>query len=303
MKYAYYPGCSVKSSMKEYEESAKAISKILEIELVEIPDWNCCGSVDAVYSFKPLYSVALAARNLALAEKMKMDLITLCSACYYTLARTNKILKEDSGIKSKVDDALRNAGLAYNGGVKVRHFAEALLTDTGLQKIKENVKVPLSSLKVASYYGCFMVRPPDICNFDNPEHPKRLEELSETLGATKVDYYGKTRCCGGSVGITDEEVMLKMSRDILLNAKNAGANCITTACTMCHVNLDARQKDVETRFNVGIELPVLHFTQLVGLAFGIDPKQLGLQRNCVSTKEIYPLTATSGSKTEKPPAG
>ncbi len=123
------------------------------------------------------------------------------------------------------------------------------------------------------------------------------------MGASKVDYYGKTRCCGGSLGITDEEIILKTSKDILLSAKNSGANCITTACPLCHLNLDARQKDIESRFNVKINLPVLHFTQLVGLAFGIDPKQLGLQRNCVSTKEIYPLTATSGSKTEKPPAG
>ncbi len=117
MKYAFYPGCSVKSTAKEYEDSAKAISKVLDIELVEIPGWNCCGAIDAVYSYKPLYSIALAARNLALAEKMQMDVATLCSACYFTLSRANKILKEDAGTKSKVDEALKSAWFSYSGGV------------------------------------------------------------------------------------------------------------------------------------------------------------------------------------------
>jgi heterodisulfide reductase subunit B len=293
MKYAFYPGCSARSTSKEYQESAKAISKVLDVELVEIPDWNCCGSIDAVYSFKPMYSIALAARNLALAEKMQMDVVTQCSACYFTLSRTNKILKEDSGTKSKVDEALRNAGFNYNGGVRVRHFAEVIFSDVGLQKIGEKVKVPLTTLKVASYYGCFLVRPPNICNFDSPEHPTRFDELVETLGAFKVDYYGKTRCCGSELGLTDEEVVLKMSRDILLSAKNAGANCMVTACPMCHLNLDARQKDIEVHFDVKIDLPVLYFTQLMGLAFGMEPKQIGLHRNCVSPKKILPLSAAS----------
>jgi heterodisulfide reductase subunit B len=303
MKYAFYPGCSVKSNAKEYEQSAKAISKVLDIELVEMPDWNCCGAIDAVYSFKPLFSSALAARNLAIAEKMQADVTTLCSACYFTLSRTNQILKEDTETKRRVDEALKSAGASYKGGVRVKHFAEALLSDIGLEKIKEKVNVQLTNLNVASYYGCLLVRPPKICNFDNPEHPTRLDEMVEVLGASRVNYYGKTRCCGASLGITDEEMVLKMSKDILLSAKNAGANCIITACPLCHFNLDARQKDIESRFNIKINLPVLHFTQLVGLAFGIDPKQLGLQKNCVSPKEIYPLTATSASKTEKPQVG
>ncbi|MFB3889234.1 MAG: CoB--CoM heterodisulfide reductase iron-sulfur subunit B family protein [Candidatus Bathyarchaeia archaeon] len=286
MKYAFFPGCSLQSTAKEYKESVQAVAKALDIELTEVPGWNCCGAIDAIYTFKPLYSLALAARNLALAEKMQMDVATPCSACYFTLSRTNKILKEDAATKSKIDEALKTAGLNYNGGVKVRHFAEALLSDVGLQKIRERVKAPLATLKVAAYYGCFMVRPPNICSFDKPERPTRLDELAEALGASKVDYYGKTRCCGQSLGITDEEAMLKMSKDILLNAKNAGADCMMTACPMCHFNLDARQKDIESHFSVRINLPVLHFTQLVGLAFGVQPRQVGLQRNCVSPRKI-----------------
>jgi len=288
MKYAFYPGCAVHSSSKEYGDSCKAISRVLDVELVEIPDWNCCGAVDAIYSYKPLYSVALDARNLSLAERMGMDIVTLCSACYYTLSRTNKLLREDSGLKNKVEEALSSAGLNYNGGVKVRHFLEVLLSDVGLEKIGEKVKIPLTTLNVASYYGCFLVRPPDLISFDDSEHPTSLDELVEALGASKVEYYGKIRCCGASLGITDEEVMLELSKNILLNARDAGANCMITACPLCHFNLDAKQKDIGLKFDLEIDLPVLHFTQLIGLAFGIEPKELGLHKICVSPKKILP---------------
>ncbi len=292
MKYAFFPGCSLESTAREYGDSVKAVSKVLEIDLMEVPDWNCCGAVDAVYSYKPLYSLALAARNLALAERMQADVATPCSACYFTLSRTNKILREDAAAKGKVDEALKADGLSYNGTVKIKHFAEVLFSDVGLQKIKEKVKTPLASFKVASYYGCFLTRPTDICTFDNPENPTRLEELSEALGASRVNYYGKTRCCGQALGITDQELVLKMSKDILLSAKNAGANCMTLACPLCHFNLDVRQKDVESRFNVKIDLPILHLTQLIGLAFGLEPKQLGLDRNCVSPSQLLRLVST-----------
>ena len=288
MKYAFYPGCSSHSSAKEYTESTKVICKVLDIELVEVPDWNCCGSMDAVYSFKPLYSIALAARNLAIAKEMKMDTVTPCSGCYFTLNRTNKILREDAITRSKVNDALANIGFNYHGTLRVWHLADVLLSDIVLQKIKEKVKIQLINLNVASYYGCYLVRPPEICNFDDSEHPMRLDNLVETIGASKVDYYGKTRCCGSSLSITDEEIALKMSKDILLSAKNSGADCIATACPFCHLNLDAKQKDIESHFDIKINLPVLYFSQLIGLALGIEPKQLGLQRNCVSPRKIYP---------------
>lgn len=286
MKYAFYPGCAVHASSKEYGDSTKAISKALNIDLVEIDDWNCCGAVDAIYSYKPLYSVAIDARNLALAEKMEMDISTLCSACFYTLSRTNSLLEKDSKLRNKVNDIISNVGLNYGGKVKVRHFLEVILSDVGLDKIGAKVKNSLTGLNVASYYGCFLVRPPDLIDFDDPDHPTKLDELVETLGGSRVEYYGKTRCCGASLGVTKEEVMLELSRDILVSAKNAGANCIITACPLCHFNLDAKQKDIESKFEIVIDLPVLHFTQLIGLAYGIEPKKLGLHRNVVSPKKI-----------------
>jgi len=296
MKYAYYPGCSTHSSAKEYGDSAKAVCKALDIELVEIPDWNCCGAIDAVSSYEPEFSVALAARNLALAEKMQVDIVTVCSACYFTLARTNKLFKENPEVKAKVTEALGAIGLSYSGGVKVRHLLEVLLTDVGLDKIKAQVKVPLNSLNVASYYGCLLVRPVDLTNFDDPEHPTRMDELAEALGASKVDYYSKTKCCGASMAVTDEKVMLELSKKILLDAKNAGANVMIAACPLCQFNLDAKQKDIETKFSLSIGLPILYFTQLIGLAFGIDTKELGLDKNIVSPLNIVPQAKEIVSK-------
>ena len=291
MKYAFYPGCSVHSSTtKEYEDSAKAVCNVLDVELVEIPDWNCCGAIDAVYSYEPQYSLALAARNLALAEKMQTDVVTLCSACFFTLARTNKLFHENPEVKAKINEALSSIGLSYSGNTKVRHLLEVLLTDVGLEKIKAKVKVPLKSFNVASYYGCFLVRPVEIANFDNPDHPTRMDDLVEAIGANKIEYYSKTRCCGASMAITNEKVMLELSKNILLDAKNSGANVMITACPLCQFNLDAKQKDIESNFEIEIGLPILHFTQLMGLAFGIDDKTLGIKKNIVSPIKILPQT-------------
>jgi heterodisulfide reductase subunit B len=297
MKYAYYPGCAAHSaSAKEYGSSAKAVCQALGIQLVEIPDWNCCGAIDAVSSLEPDYSVALAARNLALAEKMQTDIVTVCSACYFTLARTNKILKENSEVRSKVTEALNAVGLSYSGNVKVRHLLEVVLSDVGLEKIKAQVKNPLKALNVASYYGCLLVRPVDLTNFDNPEHPSKMDELAEALGASKVDYYSKTKCCGASMAVTDEKVMLELSKKILLDAKNAGANVMVTACPLCQFNLDAKQADIEAAYSMSIGLPILYFTQLIGLALGIDNKELGLERNIVSPMAILPQAKEIVSK-------
>jgi len=286
MKYAYFPGCSVHSTAQEYGESCKAISKVLGIELIEIPDWNCCGAIDAVYSYSPLFSLALSARNLSLAEKMKMDVVTLCSACYHTLSRTNKLFDEDPKLKEKIERVLNSVQLDYHGKVKVRHYLDVLLNDVGFDKITQHVRVPLKGLNVAPYYGCLLVRPPNISNFDDPEHPRLMDELIETLGASSVNYIDKTRCCGASLAITDEAVMMEMVKKILLNAKDAGAECLITPCPLCQFNLDVKQHDIESSYKLEINLPILYFTQLVGISFGIEPNDLGLNKNCVSPTKL-----------------
>jgi len=286
MKYAYFPGCSIHASAKEYEMAAQAVNKQLDVEFVEIPDWNCCGSIDAVHAYNPLLSVSLAARNLALAEHMNMDVVTLCSACFFTLSRANNMLREDAVMKEKIDKAIGEAGLKYAGGVKVRHYLDILTNDVGLDKIRQQVKTPLTGLKVAPYYGCLVVRPTGIQRFDDPEHPMSMDRIVEALGAEAVYYQNKTRCCGASLAITDEDVMMEMTKSPLLTAKNAQADCIVTPCPMCHFNLDAKQKDIESHFKIDIGLPVLYVTQLIGLAFGLPSKELGLHRNIVSPNKI-----------------
>lgn len=286
MKYAYFPGCSIHASAKEYAMAAQAVNKYLDVEFVEIPEWNCCGAIDAVYAYKPLLSVSLSTRNLALAEKMKMDVVTLCSACFFTLSRANSLLRDNPDMKSKVGKAINDAGLDYGGGVKVRHYLDILANDVGFEKIRQQVKVPLKGVKVAPYYGCLLVRPSGIQKFDDPEHPMSMDHVIEAVGAETVYYQDKTRCCGASLAITDEQVMMEMTKAPLLTAKNAQADCIVTPCPMCHFNLDAKQKDIESSFGIDIGLPVLYVTQLIGLAFGIPPKELGLNRNVVSPSRL-----------------
>ncbi|MFX1466840.1 MAG: CoB--CoM heterodisulfide reductase iron-sulfur subunit B family protein, partial [Promethearchaeota archaeon] len=220
MKYAFFPGCSVHASAREYSMSCNAVSEVLGIELVEIPDWNCCGSIDAVYTYDPDLAISLAARNLAIAEKMNMDLVTLCSACFFTLSRANKLLQEDKKLKRKVTNVLNKLGLDYNGKVRIRQYLDVLINDVGLEKIAENVRVPLKELKIAPYYGCLIVRPPEITKFDDPEHPNSMERLIEALGATPLEYTDKVRCCGASLMITKEHIAMEMTKNLLTNAKN-----------------------------------------------------------------------------------
>lgn len=301
MKYAYFPGCSIDASAKEYAMAANAINKHLDIEFVEIPEWNCCGAIDAVYAYNPLMSISLSARNLALAESMKMDVVTLCSACYFTLNRANNMLRDNADMKSKVDKAINDAGLKYAGGVKVRHYMDIIANDVGFEKIRQQVKVPLKGLRVAPYYGCLIVRPTGIQRFDDPEHPMSMDGVIKALGAEAVDYPDKTSCCGASLAITDEKVMMEMTKQPLLSAKNAKADCIVTPCPMCHFNLDAKQKDVEAHFDLELGIPVLYITQLIGLALGLPPKDLGLNRNIVSpAKVIEKVNAAAASTATKP---
>jgi len=291
MKYAYFPGCSIHhSTAKEYEKSSLAVSKILGIELDEIPGWTCCGSIDGVYAYDPTASLALAARNLLLAGKISPSVVTLCSACFFTLSRAQKMLLNDPDQREQVQKKY-DVGSDL-GNVKVRHFLDILTNDIGYDEISKHVKVSLKDLKVASYYGCLIVRPPGIGSFDDPEHPKSLERMVEKLGAKSVELPDKTRCCGASMSITHEEAMVEMTRRILDNAKTIGADCIVTACPLCQFNLDAKQSDVEGHFGVKFDLPVLFITQLMGLAFGLTPKEVGLNKNFVAFNKI-PLKAPS----------
>ncbi|MFB0559288.1 MAG: CoB--CoM heterodisulfide reductase iron-sulfur subunit B family protein [Dehalococcoidales bacterium] len=282
--YAYFPGCSSsEGTAVAYGLSTQAIAGALGIELTELEDWNCCGSTP-YGSANELEAACIAARNLALAEETGLDLVTPCSSCYVTLSKANSLLKQYPELKDKADDCLAAAGLKYKGGVKVRHLFETIYNDIGLEVVKSKVVNPLRGLKVAPYYGCQMIRPE--CGFDDVRNPQSLEHLIAALGAEPVPFPLKDRCCGGSLIIPEVDIALGLIRKLLESAASNGAQCIVTVCPLCQTALDAYQGIVNRKFRTKYNLPVLFFTQLIGLALGIEPGALALDKSIVSAEAV-----------------
>ena len=275
MKYTYYPGCSVKATANLYQESIDAVAPLLGIELEELDDWNCCGAT-AYMSVKEIMSFAISSRNLALAEKKNLDLVTPCSACFTVLRKTNRYLSEYPELKKKVATALSETGLNYGGTVRVRHLFEVVVNDVGIEKIASMVKRPLSGLKVAPYYGCQIVRPET--DLDHSDNPMSMDRLIEALGAEAVRYPMKTHCCGASLMGTQENLALRLCKNLLLNAERNGADIIVTVCPLCQMNLDVYQGKVNRLFGTGFKIPVIYFTQLIGAALGVPYKELAMHR-------------------------
>jgi len=278
--YGYYPGCSLHSSSKAYEKSLKSVFKVLNLDLKELNDWNCCGAT-AYFGVDKDMAMAVSGRNLAMAEQQGLkELVAPCAGCYLTLKKANEYLKDHPG--DHINKTMDRVDLHYAGKVNVRHPLEVLSTDTGLPAIAAAVKRPLKEWKVASYYGCQMVRP--YKDFDDPYHPQSMDEIMKALGAEAVDYPYKTRCCGGSLTGTVEDVGLRLVYMLFKEIAKHGANIIATACPLCHFNLDVYQKKVSTMFKDKFDqaqgstftpIPVVHFTQIIGYAFGVDKRQLG----------------------------
>jgi len=282
--YTYFPGCSASDGgAKAYNWSTQAVSKALDMELVELEDWNCCGSTPSG-SVDELGAYCMAARDLALAEKKGLGMVTPCSACYVIFNRTNTYLNGYPQFKARVNEALAAGGLEYHGTVKVRHMLDVFTTDVGYDAIESRVGKPLSELKVAPYYGCQVVRPN--FGFDHPENPQSLDKLITSLGAEPVPFPLKTRCCGGSLIISEEDVALDLMRKLLDSASNHGAQCLVTVCPLCQTNLDAYQSRVNKKFKTHYGLPVLFFTQLMGIAFGLEEQDLGLKTSIVPVEKV-----------------
>ena len=277
--YAYYPGCSLLSGAKEYDHSIRVVFAHLGIELVDLEDWSCCGAVHADVH-NPDGAVLLPARNLALAESQGMDrILAPCSGCYRNLRRASKRVASDKAMRLKVNDHLKE-GLALTTDVEVVHPLYVLLNEYGLDGVKALVTRPLEGLRVASYYGCMLTRPKD--RFDSPERPIGLDHLVHALGAEIVDYPMKAKCCGGAMALSHSEVTARLTGNVLLSAKESQADIVTLACPMCHTALDAYQSKAERALHRSLNLPVVYFTQLMGLAFGLDPTSLGFERHMVS---------------------
>jgi len=280
-EYTYYPGCSVKGTAKPYEKSLLALFGALGLELKELDDWNCCGATFYM-AVDSKISVTLSARNLAMAEKLGKDLVTPCSACYLALLKTQHYIDEYPEIKEKVDASLKAVNREYKGHVVVRHPLEVLHTDVGLDKLKSMVKRELKGLKVVPYYGCQIVRPYAL--FDDQSNPTKMDELIEIAGAEVVDYPLKTHCCGGSIMGTMENVGLRLTYILLHEAKRRGGDVIITLCPLCHHNLECYQDKIIKKYGEDISMPVMYFTQFLGLSFGLSEKELGLDKAIVPFK-------------------
>jgi len=283
MKYSYFPGCSLKGLGRAYEESLLPVMRQLGVELVELEDWNCCGAT-AYMSVDEQKASVLAARNLAIAEKTgPQDLVTPCNACYLVLNKTKHNIADFPDINQGVQRALRKANLTYSGNTPVRHPLDVLVNDVGLDVIKEKVVRPLKGLKVAPYYGCQVVRP--YATFDDAWNPTTMDRLLATLGAEVLHFPLKTKCCGGSLTGTIPEAGLRLTYILLKEAVRRGADVIATICPLCQFNLDAYQDQIERRWGPA-RIPTVYLTQLMGLAFGLSPAQLGLKRNFVPMKPL-----------------
>jgi heterodisulfide reductase subunit B len=283
MRYAYYPGCSLEATGKPYEDSVKAVAKALNIELVELEDWNCCGAT-AYMSVNEILSFSLSARNLCQAKKIGDTLVTACSACYTNLRKTETYLAGFPEIKSKVDASLAEAGLSYDGGIATKHFLQTIVDDVGLETIKSHVKKPLSGLLVAPYYGCQIARPYGI--EDDADNPTMMDRLMTVLGATPTRYPMKTVCCGGSLMGIQKDVALRLCRNLLLCAQQSGAQVVAVTCPLCQMNLDAFQTSINKAYGTNFNLPIVYFTQLMGMAFGLDSKGLGLNQCIVPATKV-----------------
>ena len=288
MNYLYYPGCSLSGTGKSYDESLRGVFQGLAVPLTELPDWNCCFS-SSYMAIDEMKAYALAARNLAIAEQhaegdSSIDIIAPCNACYLVLAKTQHYMEEFEDVSIRLNSALKEAGLEYTGKVRVRHPIDVLVNDIGLETISQAVKKPLRGIKVVCYYGCQMVRP--YATFDDPHNPMTMDRLVQALGAEAIDWPLKTRCCGGTLTGTIQDVGLRLNYILLKEAKKRGADVIATNCSLCQFNLECYQSQIGRKYKDHKNLPIAYFSQIVGMALGQTKKDLGLQRSFIPFKPI-----------------
>jgi succinate dehydrogenase / fumarate reductase, cytochrome b subunit len=290
LKYAYFPGCVAQGACRELYQSTAALTQVLGIELVELKKASCCGS-GTFKEDSQLLEDSVNARNIALAEQLNLPLLTHCSTCQGVIGHVDERLKEaqkkNPSYVEQVNGFLKNEGCSpYQGSTQVKHLLWALVGDYGLEAIQERVTQKLAGLKCAAFYGCYLLRAQDQIPFDDPHNPESMENVFRTIGATPVYYRGRTQCCGWPLSSYATTQSFQMAGGHLQEAIAAGADCMVTPCPLCHLNLDSRQPEVEQVIGQNLGLPVLHLSQIVALALGVSPKQLGLDRHIVSTRSV-----------------
>ncbi|MRI57971.1 MAG: heterodisulfide reductase subunit B [Epsilonproteobacteria bacterium] len=283
LTYALYTGCTARESTPELLKSTLAIAKKLDIELVLLDEASCCGA-SHLQDFDDFLSLVLNARNICYAEKRELDMVTICNTCQLNTAMTKKRLDENVELKAKVNEALSEVGLEYKGTSNVRHFLYALIEDYGLENLRKKVVKPLSELNIAPFYGCHNIRPSELHHHfnrtkENPYNPTSLDDLIEALEGNSVDYDHKTKCCGFHVDLQAPKTSNILTGNALADAFDNNADVMVTPCPLCHLNLDVKQKAAAKTINRELYLPVLHLPQLIGLALGCTPEELGLKHH------------------------
>lgn len=290
LKYAYYPGCVAQGACRELYISTQSLTQALGIELIELKKASCCGS-GTFKEDSQLLEDTVNARNIALAESLNLPLLTHCSTCQGVIGHVDERLKECQSTNpeyfKKVNGLLEKEGCSpYRGSTEVKHLLYALVTDYGLEAITQRVTKKLSGLKCAAFYGCYLLRAQKSMPYDDPFAPEAMENVFRAVGATPVYYRGRTQCCGWPLSSYATTESFQMAGNHIQEALANGADCIVTPCPLCHLNLDSRQPEVEKVIGQKLGLPVLHLPQLIALALGVSPKELGLERHIVSTKPV-----------------
>ncbi len=277
MKYAIQRCCTTPVVLKQYETSTDALLKHLGVQLVDIKEFNCCG-----YPLKSIDNKAYmlcSTRNLALAERENLDILTFCNGCFSTLKRVNHYLGEEAPLREEINRALTGDGLRYQGGVRVRHLLEVLYEDLGVDSVRESIVKRFSGLKIATHYGCQILRPREIMQFDNPIAPTIFDHLVQLTGAESIPWSRKLDCCGSPMWGIDDKLSMDLTEKKVRNARNSGADYLCTACPYCQLQFDRVQKILVSERNRVQPLPSILFTQLLGLCLGLDEQALGLEHN------------------------
>ncbi len=304
-KYLYYPGCSMESSARAYHDSLLKVAPVIGIDLEEIEDWNCCGATEYLgISLTPAYS--LISRNLALASKQangNHTVVAPCSACYLNLAKADYYMREQPKLGEMVNEALAVGGLHYEpGSLDVRHLLDVIVYDIGLDTVKSKVTRPLTGLRVAPYLGCMVPRPDYEKRWSDHEHPVELDQLLKALGAEVIDFPLKTHCCGGHMTQIGPDTAFELIRRLVSSADNYHADLMAALCPMCQMNVDAYQGEMNHHFGTSYHMPIIFFTQLMGLAFGMEAKELGFGMELVSAKKALEKIGVETPAPETKPA-
>ena len=277
MRYALFLGCQIPAHLNQYETAARAVSKRLGVDLVDIKQFNCCGYPVRNLDFKTF--VLFSGRNLALAAKKQLNLMSLCKCCYGSLKKADHLLKEDASLRAEINTILQKEGLKYEGDVEVKHFLSVLYHEVGIEPIKEKIARTFAKLNIATHYGCHALRPSKIVEFDDPVAPSLFDQLVEVTGAKSIYWPTQLECCGAPLWGINDELSMDLTAKKLTDAKQSGADYLCTACTYCQIQFDTVQKMMLSNRGANHQLPSLLYPQLLGLSMGIDGKTLGLQLN------------------------